>query len=101
MPATDCIRCDGTARPLDSAARLHPAPGAPFHSLLHEFRTQVPASGADHAQLPVLDQLHRDPLQRLAHRTLVEEALAEAAAGEETADLRQDPAGQVHAVHAV
>src|SRR5690606_32223651 len=40
---------------------------------------QVPAGRADHAQLPVLDQLHGNAFERLAHRSLVEEALDEAA----------------------
>src|SRR5690606_19554974 len=41
---------------------------------------EVPAGGADHAQLPVLDQGHGNLLQRLAHRPFVEEARDEAAA---------------------
>src|SRR5690606_11042875 len=96
LPSADTTRTTGTTQP-----RTAPGAASVQSRLLRRNGSQVPAGGADHAQLPVLDELHRDPLQRLAHRPLVEEARTEAAAGQEAAHLRQDPAGQVDALHPV
>src|SRR5690606_7770922 len=92
LPIT-CLAC-GARR---VAASWCPGGGLRARVVFLPDPVEVPAGGADHAQLPVLDQGHGNLLQRLAHRPLVEEAGDEAAAFEEVADLRQDPAGQVHA----
>src|SRR5690606_19737077 len=86
--AGPCVRRSAARGPGSGQARIR----APvFVASLVE----VPAGGADRAQLSVLDQGHGNAQQGFAHRSLVEEALHEAAAGEEAADLRQDPASQV------
>src|SRR5690606_2924431 len=82
LPIT-CLAC--VARRV--AASCCPGGGLRARVVFLPDPVEVPAGGADHAQLPVLDQGHGNLLQRLAHRPLVEEAGDEAAAFEEVADL--------------
>src|SRR6185312_7789070 len=58
---------------------------------------QVPACGANHAKLAVLDQSNRNLLQPGAHHALVEIALGKRAGEQERLDLRQDAASQIDA----
>src|SRR5579859_4518764 len=58
---------------------------------------QVPAGGADDAELPVFHQPYRDALEVRAHAPLVEEALHELALHQEITHAGDNAAGEVDA----